>query len=140
MIALDGADSPELPLALVAWTVNVYAVPLVRPVTVIGDPAELALMPPGFDVAVYEVIGEPPSDAGGVNVTVACALPAVAVPMVGAPGTAAGVALFDALESAPLPTVLVALTLHVYAVPLVKPVTTIGEPEPLADSVPQVAV
>ena len=28
-----------------------------------------------------------PFDAGGVNVIIACALPAVAVPMVGAPGT-----------------------------------------------------
>jgi len=32
------------------------------------------------------VIGEPPLDVGAVKLTVACALPAVAVPMVGAPG------------------------------------------------------
>src|SRR5512146_932871 len=31
----------------------------------------------------------PPFEAGAVNVTLACALPAVAVPMVGAPGTTA---------------------------------------------------
>jgi hypothetical protein len=31
--ALDGADSGPAPLLLLAWTVNVYAVPLVNPVT-----------------------------------------------------------------------------------------------------------
>jgi hypothetical protein len=34
-------------------------------------------------------MAEPPSLAGAVHVTVACALPAVAVPMVGAPGAVA---------------------------------------------------
>src|SRR5665213_3666556 len=34
-------------------------------------------------------MGDPPSDAGGLKATPAWALPAVAVPMVGAPGTAA---------------------------------------------------
>jgi len=33
------------------------------------------------------VIAEPPLLAGGVKLTVACALPAVAAPMIGAPGT-----------------------------------------------------
>jgi len=41
--------------------------------------AVIALPPPeGVAVAVYPVIGEPPSVVGGVNVTVAWALPAVA--------------------------------------------------------------
>ena len=35
------------------------------------------------------MIVEPPFEAGAVKVTVACALPAVAVPIVGAPGTTA---------------------------------------------------
>jgi hypothetical protein len=67
--------------------------------------------------------------AGAVKVTVALALPAVAVPMVGAPGTvaaAAGVTLFDAAEAALLPLAFVALTVNVYAVPLVSPVTLIA--------------
>ena len=34
-------------------------------------------------------MAEPPLLAGAVKVTLACALPAVAVPMVGAPGTTA---------------------------------------------------
>ena len=58
-----------------------------------------------------------------MNVTLACALPAVAVPMLGAPGTVAGVTLFEAAEAAPVPTALVAVTVKVYAVPLERPVT-----------------
>jgi hypothetical protein len=39
------------PIALVAVTVKVYAVPLVSPLTVIGD-APVPVSPPGDDVAV----------------------------------------------------------------------------------------
>ena len=55
------------------------------------------------------MIGEPPLETGGVNVIVACPLPAVAVPMIGAPGTAPGVAL-TAAEAGPVPKALVAVT------------------------------
>jgi hypothetical protein len=37
---------------VVARTVNVYAVPLVKPVTVIGEVAPVAVMLPGEDVTV----------------------------------------------------------------------------------------
>jgi hypothetical protein len=44
--------------------------------------------PAGLDVAVYDVIGEPPLFTGAVYVTVAVVPPVeVAVPIVGAPGT-----------------------------------------------------
>ena len=58
----------------------------------------------------------PPLLTGAVKVTVALALPALAMPMVGAPGTVAatfGVTLFDAAEAVPLPMALMALTLKV---------------------------
>ena len=87
--------------------------PLVSPVTVIGDVVPVAVMPPGLEVTVYPVIAEPPLELGAVNVTVACALPAVAVPMVGAPGTVAGVTLFDAAEAAPVPAELLAVMVNV---------------------------
>ena len=61
-------------------------------------------------------MAEPPSLAGAVQVTVACASPAVAVPMVGAPGavvTAVGVTELDAAEAGPVPTELVAFTVKV---------------------------
>ena len=55
----------------------------------------------------------PPVLPGGVNVTVACPFPGVAVPMVGAPGTVAGVTLLEAAEAAPVPALLVAVTVKV---------------------------
>ena len=52
--------------------------------------------------------------------------------MVDAPGVmGAGVTMFDAAEGAPGPIELVALTVNVYAVPLVNPVTKMGEPIPV---------
>jgi hypothetical protein len=75
----------------VAVTVNVYEVPAVNPVTVIGELEPLPVMLPGVEVAVYPVIVDPPSLAGAVNATVAFLfVPAVAVPIVGAPGTDLG--------------------------------------------------
>jgi hypothetical protein len=50
-------------------------------------------------------------------------LPAVAVTAVGAPGTVAGVTLLEASDAALVPTAFVAVTVNVYAVPLVRPVT-----------------
>ena len=86
------------------------------------------------------MIGLPPFEAGGEKVTVACALPAVAVPIVGAPGTVAGVTLFEAAEAGPVPIALVALTVKVYAVPFVKPVTVIGLDAPDAVMLPGLEV
>ena len=59
------------------------------------------------------MIGEPPLLPGAVKLTVACALPAVAVPMFGALGTVAGVTLFDAVEAALEPMALLAFTVNV---------------------------
>ena len=64
-----------------------YAVPLVRPVTVIGDVADVAVTEPGVDVAVYVLVPVPlPRNEGAVKVTSAWAFPPVAVPIVGASG------------------------------------------------------
>ena len=95
-------------------------------------------MPPGFDVTVYDVIALPPFEAGGVKLTVACALPAVAVPIVGAPGTVAGVTLLEAADAGPVPIALVAVTVKVYTVPFVRPVTVIGLDAPVAVILPGV--
>lgn len=40
------------PTLLVAVTVKVYEIPLVRPVTVTGEPLPLAVIAPGFEVTV----------------------------------------------------------------------------------------
>jgi hypothetical protein len=46
------ADAELVPTALVAVTVNVYAVPFERPVTTIGEVPPVALKPPVFEVTV----------------------------------------------------------------------------------------
>jgi hypothetical protein len=76
-----------VPAPLVAVTVNVYAVPPVKPLTVTGEEAAVPVRPPGLDVAVYPVIAALPIFDGAVKVTVADVDDAaVAVPIVGAPG------------------------------------------------------
>ena len=80
----DGSDVDE-PNEFVAVTVNVYAVPLVKPVTTNGDPEPDAVKPPGLDVAVY-VAMPVPGVAEGVNATLTCKFPGVPTTPVGAPG------------------------------------------------------
>lgn len=85
---LDAALHGPVPEVLVALTLKVYAVPVVRPLTVTGDAAPVPVMHPGVDVAVYvNVAGTP--QAGAVNATDADVPEpetTVAVPIVGAPG------------------------------------------------------
>src|ERR1043166_2324601 len=50
--AFEAADAGPVPAELVAVTVKVYEVPLVSPATVMGLPAPVPVMPPGFEVAV----------------------------------------------------------------------------------------
>jgi len=81
------------------------------------------VIPPGEDVAVYKVIVDPLL-AGAVKATVAVVCPVfVAVPIVGAPGTAIGVIEVVADDATESPTPFVAMTVKVYAVPAVKPET-----------------
>ena len=124
--AADAADGGEVPTALVAVTVNVYAVPLVKPATVELRPVGVIPVHAGHagdGAIVYRVIGEPPSLTGAVHDTTADALPGTAVTPVGAPGTAAGVTAAEAADGGEVPTALVAVTVNVYAVPLVRPNT-----------------
>jgi hypothetical protein len=87
---------------------------LVSPVTVaVVAPVVVAAWPPGLAVTVYPVIAEPPSLAGAVQDTTACALPAEAVTAVGAPGAALGVTAALAADAAEVPAGLVAVTVNV---------------------------
>ena len=70
---------------------------------------------------------------------VACVLPGVAAPIVGAPGTVYGVTV-TVPDAALGPAALVATTEQVYAVPLVNPVTVSGEAGPVAVAVAAPAV
>ena len=67
---------------------------MVRPDTVIGEDP-VPVNPPGEDVAVYVTVPAPKL-VGAVNVTLADAGPAVAVPIVGAPGLRGHVPAADA--------------------------------------------
>jgi hypothetical protein len=49
---LEAVDEAPIPLPLVAFTVKVYVVPFVRPVTVIGLAAADTVFPPGDAVTV----------------------------------------------------------------------------------------
>ena len=107
-----------------------------RPVTTIDDDPPVDVNPPGLDVTVYEVIVDPPFEIGGVNVIVACPLPPVAVPIVGASGVVAGVIVFVAPDAVLVPTEFVAVTVKLYELPFVRPVTTIGDEPPYAINPP----
>ena len=79
------------------------------------------------------MIADPPVFVGAVKLTVALPLLPVAPIPVGTSGAiGAGVTDDDAVEAVPVPTELVATTVKVYAVPLVRPVTVIGEEVPVA--------
>ena len=114
----------------VALTVQEYGAPFARPGTRIGLAAPLPT-PEGAQVAVYWLIGAPPSLAGGVNARIAWPLPGVAEVIAGAPGTVRGVT-DTADETVPPPAELVAVSVHEYAVPLASPGTTIGDTDPAA--------
>jgi hypothetical protein len=49
---LEALDTALAPAELVAVTLKLYAVPLVRPVTVKGDATPLTVRPPGLEVTV----------------------------------------------------------------------------------------
>ena len=77
-----------------------------------------------------------------MHATVTDVAPAfVAVPTVGAPGTVTtGVTEFDAADAADVPDEFVAVTVNVYAVPVVKPVTVIAVLHVAEVNVPVIAV
>ena len=110
----EAAEVVDVPAGLVAFTVKVYDVPLVRPVTVQLVVTEGHVTPPGDEVTVYPVMAAPPLDAGAVHDTTDWVLALdVAVTPVGALGTAAGMAGAEAAEAGPVPAELVAVTVKV---------------------------
>jgi hypothetical protein len=109
----DATEATEFPAALVATTVKVYDTLVAKPVTTRGELVPVVVKSPGEDVTVYAVIALPPSEVGGLNATLACALPAVATGPVGAPETVIGVTAVEATEATELPAALVATTVNV---------------------------
>jgi hypothetical protein len=108
--------------------------PTVTLVTVNGDeaPACERVTPPLLDAqdAVYAVIALPLSP-GAANVTTSTWFARLTVGWAGTSGTAAGTTAFDAGDVPPLPTSFVAVTVHVYVLPLVRLLTVIGDAGPV---------
>ena len=86
------------------------------------------------------MIGAPPSLAGAEKVTEALASPGAARPITGEAGNVAGVTLFETADAGLLPSSLAATTTHVTGIPMVKPLSVMGEAEPDWDCPPHVAV
>src|SRR5688500_7892710 len=82
----EATDAPPGPAAVVAATVNVCG-PDDRPVTVheSGPDDQAHVCPPGTAVTVYPAMGQPPSSAGAVQVTIASPVRPVADTPRGAP-------------------------------------------------------
>ena len=79
------------------------------------------------------MIADPPFEDGADHETTLCVL-AFEVPetIVGAPGAVAGTTELLVADAMLVPSAFVAVTVKVYVVPFVKPVTTIGELPPVA--------
>ena len=78
------------------------------------------------------MIDDPPLSLGALKEIVAWPFAATALTPVGAPGMVAGVTELLALDAVLVPTEFVAVTVNVYAVPLVRPVIVIGDEPPVA--------
>jgi hypothetical protein len=106
---------------LCAVTATVCGTPFVSPVMTQVCSATVQLAPPGVAVAVYAVIGAPPSLVGALHVTVASPLPGVTTTSKGGEGAVAGiVGSLGSLTSLD-PTIVWARTSKVYAVPFSSP-------------------
>jgi hypothetical protein len=137
VVGVTGEDAGEggpVPTRFLAVTANVYESPLVRPPTVRGlaDPVVVSSPWAGVvrseAVTVYPVMADPPSVTGAIQVTIAWWLPAVAEGLVGEPGRVAGVTAGEGADGGPSPIALVADTVKVYAVPLIRPVSVCTVP------------
>ena len=111
--AIDAdTDDAVVPASFVADTVNVYFVPIVKPVTThVSSPAfGEHVFDSGFDVTVYFEIARPPLSAGAVHDTCISPFPATIVGVPGADGATPAANVLPA-DDAPAPAALVPATL-----------------------------
>jgi ethanolamine utilization microcompartment shell protein EutS len=114
-IGFDGSDAAPVPDLFVATTLNVYAVPLVRPVIGhVNKPVVVQNLFPGVAVTLYPVIAAPPSETGVVQVIVERPDSAAVAPTpIAVPGTVDGTAMFDGSDALPVPALFVAVIVNV---------------------------
>lgn len=132
VMAAEVADAAPVPAALMAETLNVYAVPLTRPVTVRVTPllpvsaTAVVHVVPSVDLSMrYPVTALPPLLAGAVQDRLTEAFPPVPETAVGTSGTVRGVT-DTADDSVPLPAAFTARSLTWYVVPLTRSGIAIG--------------
>ncbi|NBV92740.1 MAG: hypothetical protein EBR91_11335 [Flavobacteriia bacterium] len=125
----DTAEIIDVPTLVVPTTVNVYAVLLDRPLTIIGDEVPVLVNKPGLLVTVYVITFTFPLII--VNATeTELEFIAVAVPIIGVPGYVT--ILFDEDETVDVPILVLSVILNVYAVLPIKPDILIGDTVPIA--------
>ena len=109
----DGVDAAEVPPALLAVAVNVYAVPFVRPDTTHAPdaPTIVHVAPPGDAVTVCDVAGH--TSMASATDTLTAPSPATAPGAVGTLGFAIGVTDADAADAADVPPAFVAVAVNV---------------------------
>jgi hypothetical protein len=86
-------------------------------------PGEWHVLPSGVDTTSYPVTTLPPLNGGEPQDTRADPFDASATTLTGASGRVRGVTADDATDGRPMPRELVAMTVNVYATPLVSWVT-----------------
>lgn len=98
---------------------------MVNPVTVqvSGPVVQAHVAPPGEAVTVYPVIVDPPLEEGAVHETVTWPFPEIPDTEVGAEGGEDKVICEEGAEAMLVPAAFVAVTVKVYPVPFVNPVT-----------------
>ena len=86
--AFDEGEGALVPRPFVALTVKVYVTPLLRPPTsaCVTFPATVAIAPPGATTIEYDVMAEPPVQAGADQDTAATPSPAAATTWSGGDG------------------------------------------------------
>ena len=134
--AADGADAADVPPALLAVAVNVYAVPLLRPATrhEPDAPTIVQLAPPGDAVTVCDVAGH--ASMASATDTLTDRSPTTTSGIAGTLGGGVGVTGADGADAAEVPPALLAVAVNVYSVPFVRPDTT---HEPKAPAIVQLA-
>jgi hypothetical protein len=113
VIAAEDALSTPYPAKFRASATNVYEVPLVSPLTVMGGSNPVAKRPSGVLITMYSKMAFPPLEGGGWKVTVASPFPGTAVTAVGALGVVNGVAWLEAADGELVPREFVAVTVNV---------------------------
>ena len=115
----EARDSPDVPIPLVAVTLNVYGEPFVSPViSQFRSGATVTQLPDTilfeeYAVTVYPIIAEPLLLMGASQETVARAFAATAVTLIGTDGAAMIAASEEAVDGEEVPAMLVAVTLNV---------------------------